>query len=227
MADPKDVFLGSGYTPTPNDVRLGSIFTGVAVDAVVTAGTESYASGALAEVITIGSSITAGSEGFSRLTLLETFVAAIGSYSETYSALSLAERFAAAITAATEDYSAVVLAETFATAVQAVTETYVALAMAMVVNADAVVTAGTETGSDAVAGVQNPAGRAVTAAGGPTGTKHRKRYIYPEPAEVTAAAQKKGPPLFELPKPWTPESDQEAEDEMLSVFATLLSEDLF
>lgn len=184
----------------------------------VSASTESYADGVQAESFVL--TVTAGTETKAGAVMAESLSLAVTAVTETKAAGVLAESLALAIASATETFSASVLVETFSALIQAVTETFAAASLAEVTNVDATITAGTETGSDASAGVTNPTAPTRTAAGGPTGTRHRKRFIYPEPEPEFAEA------AFTPSKPWTPDSDV-PDDELLEVFAMMVNEDLF
>lgn len=212
-----DIFL---YGPESNnyDIRLDESgivrsTAGVVITSTATAGSEGYSNLSLVESFLLA--IASATETKAGAVFAESFSLAISAKGETYASSALVESLSLAIQAVTETFSASVLVESLSVAVQAITETYAALALFEVANVDAVVTAGTETGSDSVAGVQNPASRAVTAAGGPTGAKHRKRFLYPELSNT-----------YEPPKAWTPESDEQSEDEMAGIFALLIDEDV-
>lgn len=217
-----DIFL---YGPESNnyDIRLdenGIVRStgGVVITSTATASSEGYASLFLVEKFLLA--IASVTETKAGAVFAESFSLAVTAKGETYAASALVESLSLAIQSVTETFSASVLAETFSVTIQAVTETYAALVLAEAVNVDAVVTAGTETGSDSVAGVLNPQGPVRTAAGGPTGTKHRKRFIHPDPEPEFAEA------AFTPSTPWTPESDV-PDDELLEVFAMMVNEDLF
>lgn len=212
-----DILLYTGES-NPNDVRLRDPNATTAITTSVTASTESYAIGALAESFSL--SVTAATETKAGAVMAEALSLAVTAGTETKASVVLAESFALALAAVTETPSASVLVETFGVLIQAVTETFAAASLAEVTNVDATITAGTETGADASAGVQNPAIPVRTAAGGPTGTKHRKRFLFPEPEPEFAEA------AFTPSKPWAPDSDV-PDDELLEVFAMMVNEDLF
>lgn len=227
--DPKDIYLYNGE-PNPNDVRLRDpSATSQNITMTVGATTESYTSLTLIEtfVANIGSYTETKAGGV----FVESFVLAITAKGETYAGLALVESFALAIGAVTETFSAAVLVETFATAIQAVTETYAALVTAEAVNVDAVITAGTETGADAVAGVINPTAPARTnPGGGSSGYGKKRKYQLPEDYDEKAPFRRNPVPVpvgYDEPEPWSVEKDQQDEDEMMSVFALMIDEDLF
>lgn len=211
----------------------------VSIDSTVTAATEDSADAALAE--SLSTAVTAATQDSAAVALAESLSVAIASSGETRAAATAVETLATAVTVATEDYTALALAESLSTAIAASSQgradgtlvesldtaitasggSFAAVIVDVPVEATSTIDAIGETGSDSVAGVLNPVAPVRTAAGGPTGTKHRKRFIYPEPEPAFAEA------AFTPSTPWTPEKDQEPEDDLMSVFAMMIDEDLF
>lgn len=67
-----------------------------------------------------------------------------------------------------------------------------------------------------------------TAAGGGMGNRRRRRkFELSEDAAPRAPFRSALVPVFAAPEQWTPEKDAEEDDDLMSVFALMIDEDLF